>query len=278
MKICIIGDPHGDFEKIKKIPLQGVDLILITGDLGKSDLMREMYFENMKRKNKGLSEIKYTSAQEKRGFMESYNTTMKLIKYLKKYAPVLTIFGNVESTNKKTKQLANRIKKDLPLLSNDLNKIKDVRIINNKIANINGIRIGGLQYFTDTNWIREFKPSNYKEKMNNAKKETEKAKKVLNWFNEIDILLCHQPPHGFLDKVTFKYGAPKNWHGKHAGSKTILNYIKKKMPKYVFCGHIHEGEGKAKINKTKIYNLGVCNYKIIDTKKIKQNIDNYESY
>ena len=40
--------------------------------------------------------------------------------------------------------------------------------------------------------------------------------------------------------------------------------IKKHQPKYVFCGHIHEAEGKAKIGKTEIYNLGVAGHKIIN--------------
>ena len=80
----------------------------------------------------------------------------------------------------------------------------------------------------------------------------------------MDILICHQPPYGFLDKVSGKYGAPKKWVGKHAGSKVILNYIKKYQPKYVFCGHIHEGEGKVKIGKTEVYNLGVAGHKIIE--------------
>jgi Icc-related predicted phosphoesterase len=45
MKILAIGDPHGDLKKIKKIPIEGVDLILITGDLGKADLLRKRVFE-----------------------------------------------------------------------------------------------------------------------------------------------------------------------------------------------------------------------------------------
>ena len=44
----------------------------------------------------------------------------------------------------------------------------------------------------------------------------------------------------------------------------MLDYIKKYQPKYVFCGHIHEGEGKAKIGKTEVYNLGVAGHKIIN--------------
>jgi predicted phosphodiesterase len=40
MKVLVIGDPHGNIEKIKTIPLKRVDLIILTGDLGKADLMR----------------------------------------------------------------------------------------------------------------------------------------------------------------------------------------------------------------------------------------------
>jgi Icc-related predicted phosphoesterase len=36
-----------------------------------------------------------------------------------------------------------------------------------------------------------------------------------------------------------------------------LNYIKKYSPRYVVCGHIHEGEGVKKIGKTEVHNLGV---------------------
>ena len=58
--------------------------------------------------------------------------------------------------------------------------------------------------------------------------------------------------------------APKHWRGKHAGSKIILEYIKRKQPRYTFCGHIHEGEGSKMIGKTRVNNLGVCGYKIIE--------------
>ena len=48
MKITVIGDPHGS-QKVKDIPLKNSDLILVTGDLGKADLMRKMAFENINR-------------------------------------------------------------------------------------------------------------------------------------------------------------------------------------------------------------------------------------
>lgn len=85
----------------------------------------------------------------------------------------------------------------------------------------------------------------------------------MNNFGSLDVLVCHQPPYGYLD-VTNNPNAPKEWKGKHAGSKVILDYVKKYKPRYVFCGHIHEGEGHEKLGATEIYNLGVAGHKIIN--------------
>lgn len=263
MKILAIGDPHGSLEKIKKIPVKEADLILLTGDLGSANLMRKMTFENVERRKQGLPEKEYSPSQEKRSFMEAYISTMSLVHYLSKFAPILTIFGNVESSNYETRKYSKKISLPLPFLYNNLNSIKGVRVINNVVANFEGVRIGGLEYFIDTNWIKEFKPSDFRERMAKAKKQTDKAKRVLKGFKSVDILVCHQPPYGYLDKVTAKF-APKHWQGKHAGSPTILSYVKLNQPKYVFCGHIHESEGMKKIGKTEVYNLGVGEHKFIE--------------
>lgn len=263
MKILAIGDPHGSLNKIRKIPMNGIDLILLTGDLGSADLMRRMAFKNIERKKQGFPEIEYSSKQEKRAFIEAYNSSMKVVRHLSKFAPVFTIYGNVESSNSETRILSKKIKLKLPFLTDDLNSIRNVKVINNKLTNFNGIRIGGLEYFVDTNWVQEFKPSDFRKRMKKARKTTDKARRVLKRFSDLDIFVCHQPPYGFLDKVTFK-GAPKHWQGKHAGSRAILDYIRKNQPKYVFCGHIHEGEGKARIGRTEVYNLGVGGHKIVE--------------
>lgn len=262
MKVLAIGDPHGNLEKIKKIPIKDVDLILLAGDLGSANLMRKMAFENVERKQQGLPKKKYSPFQEKTEFMEAYNSTMRLVRYFSRFAPVFTIFGNVESSNYETKRYSKKIGLSLPYLYNDLNSIKGVKIINNIIVNFKGIRIGGLKYFLDTNWVREFKPSDFREKMAKAKKQTDKAKRVLRGFESVDILVCHQPPYRVLDRISAKF-VPKHWQGKHAGSPTILNYIKSTHLRYVLCGHIHEGKGFKKIGKTEVYNLGAAGYKFI---------------
>ena len=104
-----------------------------------------------------------------------------------------------------------------------------------------------------------------KEKIKRAHQETIRAKKYLKNFKDIDILLCHQPPYKILDKTGGM--APKHWHGKHAGSKVILDYINKKHPNLVLCGHMHESAGKDKIGKTEVINLGSAGgYAVFDFK------------
>jgi len=264
MKILAIGDPHGS-EKIRKIPIKKInpDLILLPGDLGKSDLIRKMAFENIDRKKQGLPEKKYSASMKKRGYMEVYNSSMKLIKYLSKFAPIYLIYGNADYYNKDVRKLSKEINQKLPFMYNDLNSINNVRIINNRIANFKGIRIGGLEYFIDTSWVREFKPADYKERIRKAKKETDKARRIIRNFRYVDILLCHQPPYRVLDKKG--PGGPKDWEGKHAGSKVVLDYIKKERPRYVLCGHMHEAKGKEKIGNTEVFNLGCCgDYKVLN--------------
>jgi len=90
------------------------------------------------------------------------------------------------------------------------------------------------------------------------------AKKRLKELGKADIVLMHDVPYGIMDKVQ-NPSAPTNWHGKHAGSKILLDYIKKTEPKIVLCGHMHENAGMEKLGKTKIINVGSeGKYLIID--------------
>ena len=262
MRILAVGDPHGDIGKIRRVPAKDADLILVTGDLGSASLMRKIAFENIAREKKGLPEKEYTPKQQKRAFMEAYDSSIRVIRHLARYAPVFLIYGNVESTNAETKKRSKEIGLPLPFLTDELKSMDRVSIVNNRLRNFDGIRIGSLGYFVDTNWVRDFKPSEYKKRLSAAKKQTDKARRVLKNFGKVDILMHHQPPYGILDKVGNK--APEAWRGKNAGSKVILDYIKRRQPKYAFCGHIHEGEGRKKVGRTEVYNLGVCDYKMVE--------------
>lgn len=265
MKILIIGDPHGNLRYPKSV-LKQAEIIFITGDIGKADLTRKRFFENAKRRKKGLSELESTKEQEKAIHMENHNSTIKFLRELSKYAPIYTIEGNVgipKKTNVNEIEKEHKIK--LPVTKEYVSKIKDVNIIKNEIRRIGNLRVGFLEYFIDNSYIKEFKIKYFEERLR-GKKESLKAKKILKWFGKVDILVCHQPPYGYLDKINFQ-GVPKDWLGKHAGSKIILDYIKKYQPRYVFCGHIHEGKGKSKIGKTEVYNVGFNgDYLLMDIK------------
>ncbi|MGQ9722935.1 MAG: metallophosphoesterase family protein [Candidatus Jordarchaeum sp.] len=61
------------------------------------------------------------------------------------------------------------------------------------------------------------------------------------------IIVSHEPPKDCLDKT---------WNGSHAGNIQIRNFIEKIQPELMFCGHIHEAHGEAKIGKTIVCNVG----------------------
>lgn len=267
MRILAIGDPHGNLEKIKQIPIKDTDLILLTGDIGKADLARKRYFENVVRGKQGLNELKENANHIKRMNMEIHNSTVNILKFLSKHAPVYSIQGNVGIiTDSQVKIDYKKWKIKLDSTADVIEDLGNVSLVKNRLRVINDLRVGFLEYFVDTCWVdefrREFNSKDYKKMMSKARRQTDKARRVLKSFGEVKVLVCHQPPYGFLDKVGAP--APVHWRGKHAGSKTILNYIKKYKPHYVFCGHIHEGEGMKKIGKSEIYNLGIAGYKIIN--------------
>ncbi|MAH47542.1 hypothetical protein CMI37_17105 [Candidatus Pacearchaeota archaeon] len=240
VKILAIGDPHGKLPK--NLPRKNIDLILLAGDIGKSDLARKIYLINK------LNGIEPSAKEEVAAHKEIYDSTIKLLKKLSQKNEVYLIMGNVGRSWSK--------------LIQGIKKIKRVHVAKNSLRKLSGLRIGFLEYFADSCWIKEFEEKD-KKRIRRARKETAKAKKVLARFgkSDVDILVCHQPPYGVLDKVGKK--APKHWKGKHAGSKIILNYIKKHSPRYVICGHIHEAAGERKIGKTKVINLGERKYRVI---------------
>ncbi len=171
MKILAIGDPHGRVDLLKKIPMKNADLILLTGDLGKADLARERYFENVRRKSKGLGELEEDADFVEMKHNEIHESTIGVLEYLAKFAPVYTIQGNV-GIPKLSQVREDNEEYELNLISTreKINGMANVSLIKNRLRILQGKRIGFLEWFTDTNWVREFKPSNYKERMKKAKK------------------------------------------------------------------------------------------------------------
>ena len=89
---------------------------------------------------------------------------------------------------------------------------------------------------------------------------TEKQSKIY-WENapEADVIICHGPPHGILDKVTPEYRVERS-----LGCEYFKQYLERVKPKVAIFGHIHGGFGHETItwddeSKTECYNVSVMN-------------------
>jgi uncharacterized protein len=61
------------------------------------------------------------------------------------------------------------------------------------------------------------------------------------------VLVVHSPPKGYVDEA----------HGRHLGSRSVLEAIERKRPALVVCGHIHQCWGsEAAIGTTPVLNVG----------------------
>ena len=67
------------------------------------------------------------------------------------------------------------------------------------------------------------------------------------------IAVCHAPPYGtVLDRIT---------NLRHAGSKSVRDFLQREQPRYFFRGHIHEAAGASdKLGETSAMNVGKKGY------------------
>jgi predicted phosphodiesterase len=102
----------------------------------------------------------------------------------------------------------------------------------------NGMIIGGCPHVTGLDrWA-----------FNATEKQIED---FLEHLGEVDILVTHSPPYGYLDKIAY--------FNEHIGVKAFNEYLNKWKPKYMFCGHVHEGYGAiVHPSGTTIFNVAMC--------------------
>lgn len=204
VKILVLGDPHGKLPKninsiVKK---NNVKLILITGDLGKADLARKRYFENLELMKKGLKKLVNDKNHMKAVYDEIHYTTINIARTISKIVPTYSLQGNVGIINKSTaKKDAKKFGVNFPCTKCEIDKIKNFNLVKNRLRIIDNLRIGFLEHFSEV--VRGNK------KKAKVDKEIQKAKDILKRFGKVDILVCHAPPYGYLDKINGKFGAPK---------------------------------------------------------------------
>jgi len=64
------------------------------------------------------------------------------------------------------------------------------------------------------------------------------------------VFVPHAPPYGTsLDRI---------FSGRHVGSTAIRQFVERRQPDIVVCGHIHEARGTASLNSAKMINCGAA--------------------
>jgi Icc-related predicted phosphoesterase len=235
MNILVLGDPHGILPKNldKIVNKNKIELIICVGDIGfvpKKPWLKESWA--------GLSN---------KIMNKKYEEVVAKIASFK--LPVLTLRGDTFIQG--GKPFADKIMKKY---KNVINKFTGKYNLNGQDFILFDIS------FESTTLKESNKTVFFLNKMRKNMSREKNLNKLLKE-NPNSILITHNPPYGYLDKVS---------SGKHVGSKILAKSIEKYHPKYVFCGHIHEAKGKTKMGKTTIYNLGSHgDYVAIDTNKNK---------
>ncbi len=116
------------------------------------------------------------------------------------------VLGNIDDEN--------AVKEVLPSFPN-------VKLLDNEIVTIRGIRVLGISRL----WEREA---------------------LDELFPKADIVLCHVPPFEACDK-TFR--------GENVGDLWLREAILRHKPKLFICGHIHEAAGSCMLGATKVLNV-----------------------
>jgi len=223
VRVLALGDPHGKLPVglTKIIKKNKIELIICVGDIA-------------------YAPEKPWLDESWKGMKEDYpeKTYKRIVDKICSYGlPVLTLRGNMFMRGE-YKQVADKIFEPHKNLINKFTGFHE--IVREKFV------------FFDVLW--EKSGTRKKTITKAAKERNERRKKKLSRIlKKGDVLISHNPPYGCCDFANNEFTKYKN---KHVGSKIVRDAIKKKKPKLVLCGHIHEGKSKGRIGKTVVINCG----------------------
>ncbi len=242
-KLCVFGDLHG-----KDVEVPEADAYLLTGDLSglldEADL-KKTFRQAMTGSDKGRLKFLRSPHEQKnvkRFITSAYGFLKKLSDFGK---PVYFVSGNREVI---FKLLATQLNPHLKTLDDRIKNLKDVSCIDGRVVDVFGMRLLGIPFVPSGEWYISYysKISGFKSRFEQLRMMPQRLMSV-----DADIVLSHCPPFGILDQAS-NFG--------NVGIKTIRNYLEKKNPKYLFCGHIHEAIGVKIFKKTIVVNMGASYY------------------
>jgi Icc-related predicted phosphoesterase len=238
MKACMLGDLHG-----KKFNLPDADLYLGIGDLsnlGDSPEKKKKEFNSAITSDLAAMNEFFRSDDEKEFLnfvLETYEDMYSWLDSLGK--PVRLISGNREII---ITLIINEFQPELKTPYELAEKFNNIKYIDNQTVEFNGISIHGLPFIPSNEpYINRFgRVASFKKKFDSLKEPTIPGKP--------DVILSHSPPRDILDFSSV---------AGYVGSEKVLELMREKRPKYLFCGHLHEAKGMRKVGPTTVVNLGM---------------------
>lgn len=230
------SDLHGRLTKYLIDFVTRSELFLLAGDLAACNETRKLFFKYYGRKPPA-AELKRAEKKD----LEDSKSMLSRLEHLN--VPICLVRGNAEMYSTES----------LPKYE-DYVKEFHVFDLDGKIHKHGDLKIGGVGYFHEVEKLK-VTGNDTPERVKRALKQENEAKKKLEAVSKADILITHDPPQGFLDLIT-NPKAPKDAQGKHLGSLLIRRFIEENKPKFHICGHIHEGQGEARIGNTIVLNVG----------------------
>jgi len=240
--IVAASDLHGQLNKHLLYLISSSKLFLFAGDLAACTESRKIFLKYYGRKPPS-AELKRAEKKD----MEDSKAMLARFEQLN--VPVCLVKGNAELYHTNS----------LPPYEDYIHEFH-VFDLDGKIHKHDGLKIGGLGFFHEVEKLRATGNDN-PEFVAKTEADEREAKKKLKKLHGIDILLTHDPPQGFLDMID-NPNAPPSVQGKHIGSFLIRKFIEKEQPKFHICGHIHEGQGQARLGNTTVLNVGSSEGKI----------------
>lgn len=283
VKILAVGDFHGKFplEKIKKfVKDEGIDFVISVGDFFPWS-MKDLFFKYCYRTDKNLWDVLGKKEYKKKFLEDLKRGEQKVISKLNELpVPVFTTIGNYDATNINDQYPDDKWKTDWKWAAKDflsplLEKYKNIHRIDYGFAQIGEVVLIGGYGHSSTGFVKSGAYKKHRAALGFLFKKFRKENKKGRV-----IFVIHNPPYDTkLDKIG--RGADKAVRRKHLGSKMSRRTINRYLPSLVVCGHMHENQGKDKIDKTTVVNTGALvegKFSVIDFDEKKGKVRKVKFY
>jgi len=265
MKILAIGDFHGKIprrlrERLKK---ENFDIVFGLGDYaGVSEWGDYIEYRlNLRDLSKAKTPEEFFGKKKfKKILLKDYEGGKRVIKYLTSFGkPVISVFGNGDEEWYDYPFEDDGWEQD-PEMAKFLSTLKNFQDVTYNVVDSETYSVVGFGGYIDALENHtlpgiQFNRKRYEAAVNRLKQSKKAFGKLLKRAKKPHkIFLFHYPPKGYFDKVNIG-GLYK---GISVGPHFFTESIKKHEPKLVFCGHMHEYQGKKKAGKTTVISIGAA--------------------